>query len=132
MANTITTTSIINGSRVLAVEIQILGDGSGEESDTVVVDYSALATEPGVTELALRKFAANVNGFTAELQWDATTDIPFLTIPDGPSGFDVAQFFGGPVNDRTGAGQTGDVLMTTVGLGAGDTGTIFLEFIKKH
>ena len=128
MANTISTTTIINGSRVLLVSVNIDGDGSGEETDTVIVDFSALA--PEAEKLGLKKAYANLAGFSAKLEWDATTDAFLTNFSIGESGLDFSNI-GGPLIDRSGTGRTGDVLVTTLGLGAGEAGKIILEFVKK-
>ena len=130
MSNTITKTIRQSGDRNHIVDVYILGDGSGEETDTVLIDFSAIANAYGYTDLALTKYISSLTGFSCNLAWDASTNVPFLEIPEGDSGFDYTMV-GGPLNDNSGTGKTGDVNITTVGLGSGDRGTIRLEF-KKH
>lgn len=133
MANTVTIKTVLDGERVLIMEVQLTGDGSGEETATQIVDFSALNNPKniGYTKLALKKFYSNLTGFSADLLWDATTDTLMQTLIQGESGVDYS-VIGGPIQSDAGTGVTGDVNITTVGLGAGDIGTIRLEFYKKQ
>jgi hypothetical protein len=128
MANSIVEKIILNGSKLLVLEYQIVGDGSGEETATKLVDMSTFS--PIAAELVIRKFAANLDGFSARLLYDATTDTAALVLPEGSSGFDY-QALGGSVQSNAGDGVTGDIMITTVGLGTGNAGTIRLELGKK-
>jgi hypothetical protein len=130
MPNAINVTEVQDGEYLYIVEVDITGDGSGDESGTVLIDFSAIYNPHNYQDLALRKFIANLTGFSATLLFDATTDQKFLEITEGDSGFDY-MVAGGPKVDRTTTGKTGDILITTLGLGSGDCGTMRLEF-KKH
>ena len=127
MPNTITENKILDG-RKLVLEYQITGDGSGEESDTVLVDFSGLAS--GFSEFCIQKALWALSGFSATLDWDATTNVKALECPEGEGGFDFSQI-GGPIINRSGTGKTGDLLITTVGLGSGDSGTLRIEGYKR-
>lgn len=130
MANTITKQTIIDGSKNLVVKIHISGDGSGEETDTVLIDASSYS--PAFIDANLIGVHGALSGFSANLQWDATANVPLINLPDYEYNLDGKQigWFGGIPND-SGAGKTGDILITTSGLGAGDIGTIILELKKK-
>lgn len=125
MANTVTLTTILDGKRNLIKRIDILGDGSGEVSDSVVVDVSA----HGATAVAIVKEYHQLSGFTAALEWDATADTHIMTCA-GEGGLNFREI-GGPINNNAGDGKTGDILLTTIGLGSGERGTITLEMVKK-
>jgi hypothetical protein len=133
MANLITKKTILDGERVYILELQITGDGTGDETATQIVDFSTLNNpkDIGYTKLALKKFYADLTGFSATLLWDATVDTLFQTLVEGDSGVDYS-VIGGPIQNDAGAGVTGDVNLSTVGLGSGDVGTIRLEFYKKQ
>lgn len=127
MANTIQTQVIANGPRNLILKCYILGDGSGEETGTLLVDVSAY----NCTSVSIRGVHSALSGFVADLVWDATTDVVALHLPDYEYNIDPdIRHFGGLPNNA-GAGKTGDVLITTTGLGAGDDGSIILEMIKR-
>lgn len=125
MANTVEIQTLVNGQRNLVLKIHIDGDGSGEETATTIVDVSAYSA----TEVSIQSLQSTLSGFTAEILWDADTDKHAFNIAD----FDVNQDFrryGGLINNA-GAGKTGDIKITTVGLGSGDTGHIVLAMKKR-
>ena len=124
MANTITTKVIANGPRNLILGVHISGDASGEETATLLVDVSSY----GATEAKLMSAQSNLQGFSAVLSWDATADVEAVTLLDGASFYDWSKH-GGLINN-SGAGKTGDIRVTTVGLGAED-GSIILEMKKR-
>lgn len=130
MANTITKQTIIDGSKTLIVKIHIEGDGSGEETGTVIVDASAYS--PAYTNCSLQVIHAMLSGFTCDLLWDATTPVVITNIPDYEAHYsseEVGGFGGFPNN--AGTGKTGDIKLTTIGLGAADHGTLVLKIKKK-
>lgn len=130
MANTITKQTIIDGSKYLVVKLHIEGDGSGEETNLVLVDASTYS--PAFTNNSIIGVHSTLSGFTADLLWDATANVPIINIPDYEYNLNGPQigWFGGLPNNA-GAGRTGDILLTTTGLGANDHGTIILEIKKK-
>lgn len=126
MANTITTQVLDNGPRNLALNIFITGDGTGEETNTLLVDASAY----GATDLVLSRVWANLSGFTLDLIWDATANVPFLHIADYDISY-LPHLIDG-ITNNAGSGKTGDVLFSTTGLGSGDKGSLILHFKKKY
>jgi hypothetical protein len=129
MANSITKQTLHDGRKNLIVKIDILGDGSGEESATTLIDASSY--NPAFTDCTLVRYHANLVGFTARLLWDATTDVPLCSIPDyeGHLAHDESYAYNG-IPNNAGTGKTGDINITTYGLGANDHGTIILELRK--
>ena len=125
MANTLTVQDIINGSSTLVVKVSIVGDGSGEESATLLLDASAY----GCSGFTLVKMCAQLVGFSAQLLWDATTDVHLISISEYDADCDFTEVGGIPSNAGTGA--TGDINITTTGLGAADNGHIALH-LKKN
>ena len=126
MANAITTQVLFESTKRYFVKINILGDGSGEETGTVLVDVSALT--PAASKVSLVHLQAAFIGFTAELLWDATTDVRVLTIPEYWIDFNFHH--AGGLDNNAGTGVTGDLLITTTGLGSGDSGFLVMEFDK--
>ena len=126
MANTITKQTIIDGPRRLIVKIDILGDGSGDEAATTLIDASTYT--PVFTDCKLITLWSDLSGFTARLLWDATTDVVATSVSDTGDDLDFSEFGGIPNN--AGTGKTGDINITTYGLGANDHGTLILGFIK--
>ena len=123
MANTVTILPQINGSRIFAYKIDIEGDGSGEETATVIVDASTLTGSPTSLKICTLQWA--FEGFSAELLWDATTDVHAFTMPEGTGGIRFNET-GAHLTNNAGAGKTGDILITTSGLGAAGHGTLII------
>ena len=136
MANTVTgPTSQNDNTRTLINTCFVSCDG-GNASSVTLVDVSSLATntagEP-CTRVALNKIWYNGGGATnasATLTWDATADVPFLSL-NYDNSFDFSTF-GGLQNTKA-SGYTGDVKMeipaTTV---AGQEVTVWCEWIKYY
>lgn len=125
MANTITSQTLVDGSVLCTLNRHILGDGSGEETNTILVDASAFNT----SNLKVMKVQSSLTGFSVKLDFDATANVPFLELPAGDSEFDFTSF--GGISNSAGTGKTGDILFSTVGLGSGDSGSIILHLKKK-
>lgn len=130
MANTVETTTLVDGSRDLIVRIHLDSDGaSGELSNQVIVDASTFT--PAFTEVKLMKIKSNLIGFTAELIWDADTDAHAWVCPDYEQNMDFTDMGGIPNANLT--NPTGDILLTTSGFTATtDTGHILLYLKKKN
>jgi hypothetical protein len=124
MANTITITTQHSNKRNLALVIDIVGDGSGDET-------AALIASPDTGgELKLTRVQANAMGFSAALLWDADTDVTAFRLAAGGN-YDEFLPSGGLIN-RAGTGKTGTMLLATTGMGSGDTASISLEFKKRR
>lgn len=128
MANAIASQTIVDGAHALVVKVTIVGDGSGEETDTVILDASAYT--PATTNYSLWKIWYCLNGFSAFLEWDATANVHLISLALDHPHYTDYECFGGIPNDGA-AGRTGDILITTAGLGAGDSGHIIF-FMKKR
>lgn len=124
MANTVTLRKALDSSRYFSTTIDIVGDGSGEESDTLVIDSSALFGGP--SDFKIRAIQWSLDGFSAELLWDATTNVHAFTLPSGSDGIRFADT-GAHLLNNAGTGKTGDLLITTIGLADGLSGTIIIE-----
>jgi len=127
MANTLTKQTIFDGQRKVIVKIHIVGDGSGEETTANLIDASSYS--PAFTDERLVSVTSSLVGFSASLIWDATANVDIVALAEGDTIIDFDVYAGGIANNA-GAGKTGDILLQTVGLGAGDEGTIILELIK--
>jgi len=130
MPNTISRVTLIDGPVNLVQLINILGDGSGEESDTILVDRSTFAPTNEI-ELIVEKIEGLCNAFTATLEFDGTTDLPFVRLPADNWFCHDWHAIGGVSSNKVGAGATGDILLTTASLGIGDAATFYLHMRKK-
>jgi len=79
MANTIVTQTLKDASKEAIIKVTILGDGSGEETDTILFDASAYAVGGAVTDTNLREIEYALDGFSMNLSWDASTVIDAAT-----------------------------------------------------
>ncbi len=128
MANTVTIQTIHSGPRHVVLNVYIAGDGSGNESGTIIADASAF----GVSGFSINAIYSALTGFTATLFWDADADAPALHLPDYQFSYpaESAERIGG-IPSSAGAGATGDLIITTVGLGSGDVGNFIVELKKR-
>lgn len=125
MANIIGIQELVNGPRNYHVKIDIEGDGSGDETAPVAeVDYLECGS------VRLDRIFASLGAFSAHLDWDGATKVPFVQIP-ASNPIDVDWSYQGGLTNPKMANYTGNVNLVTVGLGAGEKGTITLEFVKK-
>ncbi len=129
MANTITKTTVVNGDVNLIQIISVVGDGSGEETNLLLVDRSTFAPVAG-TAMIVDKIEGYLSGFSAALLFDATADLTFARLPADCFSYDW-RCFGGIHSGKAGAGANGDILISTSSLGAGDAGTFYLHMRKK-
>ena len=130
MANTLNLLTIIDGKRNAVIKAFLASDGaSGELTDQVIVDVSALLGAP--SKVHITKIQSALRGFDVLLEFDATTDVPILTLTPESGVSDLCfEHFGGLPNNG-GAGVTGDITITTTGFtAAGDTGWLLLEVVK--
>lgn len=130
MSNTITKTTLVDGPRNLVILVNIVGDGSGEESGTSLVDRSAFAPTDG-TETVVDKIEGYLSGHTIALSFDATTDLVFARLPSTDYFIYDWCDFGGVSSNKAGAGAAGDIIFTTSGLGSGDAATFYLHLRKS-
>lgn len=133
MANVFSLQTIHDGPRNLIVQLDIVGDGSGEQTATDFIDISTYASVPlqgAPTGCVIKKIKSTLEGFSAKLLWDASTDVEAFLLGQTSVDMDFSDF-GGLVNN-SGSGKTGDILITTVGLGSGDSGTIILTLRKTY
>lgn len=118
MANVVNKRTLHDGSKRTVTHVYIRGDGTGEETNNLIVDVSALS--PSATKVSIECVKAFADGCSAYLSWDATTDVEAAVIPEGHSErnyFVDAEL----LTNNAGAGVTGDILLTTVGLITGST-----------
>ena len=126
MANIITMREY-DGERNLVVEIDIQGDGS-TPNESVVVAETALR---GCDEFRLDEITARFGPFTAHLEWDGTTKVTFLHIPENELFWQSWRNTGGKTNPKV-ANYTGDVNLVFDDLGPGEVGSMTLHFVKKR
>lgn len=117
---------IVDGSRNLI--IKTVTTGASDVTDEVVIDVSTLA--PAASQLKIMEIEAALIGCSAILEFDATADDVVFALPEGEDVYDFRSFGGIP--DPLSSGTTGDIVITTTGLGAGDTITLIIKAKKKE
>lgn len=116
--------------------IQVLEEGprnlvlnvlSNAIETVTIVDVSAL--DPPCAEVRLDRITYDAAPTAlARLSWDATTDVPFLTVSEGNGQTGCFKKIGG-ITNNAGAGVTGDVLLeNTVAVAV----HMVLHFVKKY
>ncbi len=102
--------------------------GDTDLSAQIVVDVSALT--PAASLVSIQRIRYAFDGFSAKLLFDASTDVHVVSI----GGFGTLDFsnMGDHVGltNNAGAGITGDILITTNGIGTTDSGTLIIDVIK--
>ena len=130
MANTKTTVKLQDNAKWAIIKYNLVSDGT-EESASIVFnasDYTGGGTTS--TSLSIDKLWATLNGASqAQLFFDATANLPAWALEEGTTVLDFSDVGGIP--NPTGGGKTGDILITTLGLAAGDGISIILKLKKK-
>lgn len=130
MADAVTTTVLHNSPRRLVIQITNLSDGTGE-SGVTKVDKSTYTGLTGLEpdSLVVETIKGEVVGMEIRLYCDHTTDITIAQLQSGNVDLDY-RCYGG--FQTTGAGDTGDILLTTSGHTSGDSYNLIINFRKKN
>lgn len=114
MPHTVTTQVLERGPKFTVIKVNIKGDAgtATELVKAVLFDASAYSTK---VANKLFNISYSLNEFSAELFWDAATDVALLSLAKSRPYHMCYIPFGGLKNNG-GAGVTGDILITTSGL----------------
>ena len=91
-------------------------------TDVVVLDLSAMAENYTNTLTVKKLFLLATTGIEVVLEFDASTDSLVAVLPEGATGpvnIDFSDWPDGGIT-KTGAGATGDLVITPPGAGSGD------------
>jgi len=124
MAASVTTTFQLNGSTRMVAKIDIIGDAGGDTAALTIIDPANLTGVPA--DFKIRAIQWQLDGFSAQLLWDATTDVHAFELSNYSGGIRFADT-GAHLVNNAGAGKTGKLLLTTLGLTTGGKGTIIIE-----
>ncbi len=134
MADAVTTTSVIDGSRTAVIYCTNTSDGTGESAVTKV-DVSALSTSPegdACTGGRLQRIVFSNVGMGVKVLWNASTNVIAAQLPaDYSDTLDYSDISGLP-NVAASGGKTGDIKFTTVGHTSGDTYSVVLYCLKEY
>ena len=131
MANTVTITKLLDGPKHAIFHVYLASDGAaGELTDEVIID-PATAITPTASKLTIEEITYNLNGFDVRFEFDATADtVAWVLTQLTTAGKVCFQEYGG-IKDRSGAGSTGKIQITTTGFTAsGDQGTFIIKVRK--
>lgn len=145
MANVIRGQRIIDSNKRALIKYVIVSDGT-QQSNTVLVDVSTL------------QFALNANGYIMssnthpksnyrttikringqvvsanakiKLQWHGDANSEIVTMGGGSFDFDFQSMGDGAIIPNPEANTSGDILISTASLSAGDLATIFIDMKK--
>lgn len=118
MANTVTSQTLLDGSKRSVIKWYLASDGaSGELADQVIFDASAMT--PATTDSTIERIRGYFIGFSGLVEFDATTDVAALVLPaDDQFDFDFTNDVTNGLPNNSGTGKTGDILLTTTGFTA--------------
>lgn len=124
---TITVQKIIDGSKITVLKATIAI--AADETKAILFNASDFITNSPDNKIVEIEY--QLNGFSAELFWDAATDIPIMslaaTVPFKHDFWDI----GGLINNAASTGKTGDILISTTGAAAGSNGHITLYLMQR-
>ena len=133
MADAVTSQTIQDGQRIAILKFTNASDGTGE-SAVKKVDVSALsANSAGLScsRVTINRIWWQCTGMSVKIEFDASANVLAIGLSEDSNGYhDYSDFSGIPNN--AGSGITGDLDITTVGHGSGDTYMIVLEMIKSY
>ena len=125
MANTITTSYPLNGSRFFTAKIDIVCDTAAELTAQTIIDVANITGTPA--DFKIRNISWQLSDFSARLLWDATTDVTALALNQYEGDLEFFEKTGAPLINNSGAGKTGKLLITTKGITTSSTGTIIIR-----
>ncbi len=130
MAISITKTTIHDGPVNLVVHCVL--DGDTEFSEDVLINVSDYSnpTPSGTNPVKIMRVEASFHSSSATLLWVATTDVPFLVIPDEEDFHRDWRSIGG-LRNTGGSGVDGDISITTEAFASPDQGTVTLYMRKS-
>lgn len=127
MADAVTTQTLHDGPQVFVQRFTNISDATGESAVTKV-DVSGLNGAPSEVKIERIKYATQ--GMAVRLLWDADADVEAITLPADEAG-DLDFRAEGGLKNNAGTGKTGDIKLTTIGHGNGDSYDITL-FLRRR
>jgi hypothetical protein len=130
MADTVTSNVMFSATnaRRYIVHLTCISDGTGE-TNVVKIDKSTLTNGSGVepTSLKIASIRWNIQGMSyVKLSTDRTTDQTLMVLSG--NGYDNFEAFG-HLKEASTTGDTGDLLLSSVGAASGATYDITLECV---
>ncbi|MFA5030685.1 MAG: hypothetical protein WC495_03790 [Patescibacteria group bacterium] len=114
MAHTVTTQQIHYGNKFVVIKVNIKGDATDASELTKAVLFDA-STYGSKTKEKLFNISYSLNEFSAELFWDAATDVALISLAKSRP-YHMCYVELGGLRNNSGTGRTGDILISTLGL----------------
>ena len=134
MADAVSTTTIIDGTHRAVIQLTNLSDGSGEAA-VQKIEVAALNSRADGTAcngVFIDKVHHSVVGFTqVQLLWEATTNSIAIALAESSNGHMNFSDFGG-IQNTSGSGSNGDIMLTTIGAANLDNYVIVLDLLKHY
>jgi hypothetical protein len=133
MADSPTSQTLVDDQTTAVMLFTNVSDGTGESLVTKVnvANLAANALGQACTGVSVQKIHTACHGMEFRLFWDATTDVIFFaSAQNNQFTFDFTSF--GGLRNNSGAGKTGNILLSTFDQSLGDTYTLILEMKKYY
>ena len=134
MADAVTSTTIIDGTHRAVIQLTNLSDGSGEAA-VQKIEVAALNSRDDGTACSgvfIDKIHHSIVGFTqVQLLWEATTNTIAIALAQDSNGHMDFSDFGG-IQNTSGSGKSGDIMLTTIGAANLDSYVIILDLLKHY
>lgn len=122
----VTSQIVYEGVRNLVMQFTGRGDGSGDETNVVKVDVSALT--PPCARVQIRKITYDVAYGIVVLSWDAPSPTDLVLL----EGHDEIDYCAEGGLQNVVAGTNGDLLLSTKSFEANSIYTLKIEMVKKR
>lgn len=133
MADSPTSQTLVDNQTTAVMLFTNVSDGTGESLVTKVnvANLAVNALGQACTGVSVQKIHTACHGMEFRLFWDATTDVIFFaSAQNNQFTFDFSNF--GGLRNNSGAGKTGNILLSTFDQTLGDTYTLVLEMTKYY
>ena len=134
MAAAVTSTTIIDGTHRAVIQLTNFSDGTGEAA-VQKIDVSGLNARADGTAcngVFIDKVHHSIVGFTqVQLFWYATTNTIAIALAESSNGHMNFSDFGG-IQNTSGSGSYGDIMLTTIGAANLDSYVIILDLLKHY
>jgi hypothetical protein len=133
MADSPTSQTLVDNQTTAVMLFTNVSDGTGESLVTKVnvANLAVNALGQACTGVSVQKIHTACHGMEFRLFWDATTDVIFFaSAQNNQFTFDFTSF--GGLRNNSGAGKTGNILLSTFDQTLGDTYTLVLEMTKYY
>lgn len=122
-----------HGWKRMTVQFSNLSDGTGE-SDVIKLDRSVLFGIDGLPcfKIGIERIRYTTYGMSVKLEWDMTPQQLIYICPENGDGEVCGPFYPDLGEDTEYAeGETGDLLLTTIGHTANDSYNLILDILVK-